>query len=108
MYPVSTRTRMAAILIIAAAVSISPVPAFAHGGGGHSSGGHHGGSYAASTNSGHGGSLFGSRYNWPTGSYTAAPTTGWSGFPEDLPEARIHRFLQQHLPHPHLLHRLHA
>lgn len=100
---------MAAILIIAASVSISPAPAFAHGGGGgHSSGGHRGGTYAASTNSGHGGSVFGSRYNWGTSSFTAAPAPQWSGFPEDLPEARIHRFLRQHLPHPHLLHRLHA
>ena len=30
------------------------------------------------------------------------------GFPEDLPAARIHRFLQQHLPHPHWVHWMHG
>jgi hypothetical protein len=114
MYLISRRKWMGAVLVVLFAVFFYPIESFAHGGGhgggnGHSGGGGHGGSgsgthYGGGTHlsSGRSGS---SGFAYPLSGPAEIQnhlTVNSPGFPEDLPEARIHRFLQQHLLHPHL------
>jgi hypothetical protein len=99
MYPIWWRKSAMAIAVVAVLAVLSP-HAFAHGGGGggggHGSGGHGcGGSHGcaihqsfARTRSGYGTDIVGNGYS------RANPAdVPWPGFPEDLPEARLRRFL---------------
>ena len=123
MYPNSTRKRMTAVLAVLLSISISPAQAHAHGGGhgggghggggGHSSGGSSGGGFHLTSGSG-GASTFGIRNSrfgvLDSGSYTTPNhlVVDSPGFPEDLPAARLHRFLEQHLLHHHVVRWLHG
>jgi hypothetical protein len=101
MYPVTNRQCVPAILIATLLCTCATEPARAHGGGGgHGGGGHH------ATYSGHGSGYFGGG-RFGSGISGSYPQNPWVGFPEDLPEARIRRFLAQHLPQPHLVQWLH-
>jgi hypothetical protein len=115
MYPTSKRKWMAAVLVVLFWVFFSPAQAHAHGGGHGGGSGHGGGGGGARGGGGHyaggfhvssgrpGYSGIGSRLSGPEVTQ-AHLIVDSPGFPEDLPEARIHRFLQQHLLHPHLPH----
>jgi hypothetical protein len=123
MYPTSARKWTAVVLVIFWSVLSSPAHAYAHGGG-HGGGGYSGdGHYGGGSHYSGGGTYFRGGFHLSSGSrgtgvyQTGLPDPGAMpthlvadspGFPEDLPEARIHRFLQQHLPHPHLMHWLHG
>jgi hypothetical protein len=75
---------------------------YGDGGGYSSSGGaDYGGYHLSSGRSGYSG--FGARLLGPDGTQ-AHLIVDSPGFPEDLPEARIHRFLRQRLFHPHPAH----
>ena len=130
MYLISRRKRMTAVLVVLLSIPLVAAQAYAHGGGHGGGGGSHGGG-------GHGGGHASGgrlrRWRWGSprrrlfrrwlpfalvisfgaGSSAAGATpthlvVDSLGSPEDLPEARIHRFLQQHLPHPHWVHWFHG
>jgi len=108
----ATRQAIAATLAVCLFSMFAPSHAYAHGGGGgggHSGGGGHGGGggyHGGSTSSASvsRGAWGGSAYGSPAFSL---PGGGWSGFPDDLIEARLHRFITQHLKwwHPEERHR---
>jgi hypothetical protein len=114
MCPLSRRTIAAACLAIFALLALTPaVHAHGGGGGGHGGGGS-GGSGRAGTGSRYGSpSHHSSQPGWGRGyvsdpSAAAASSIGWPSFPEDLPFARLHRFLLQHRPHAHVAHLRHS
>jgi hypothetical protein len=125
MYLTSRCKRMAAVLVVLYLISASAARAHAHGGGHGGGGGGHGFSGGPSGRGSGGGGfhvsslgngwsrfeLGSSRFGQFPSEAPAAPyhlSVESPGFPQDLPEARIHRFLEQHLLHPHLLHWLHG
>lgn len=131
MYLTSRHKRLMAVVAVLILIFSNSPRAHAHGGGhgggggGHGSGGGHGGGGHAG--GGGGGGFGGGHFS---GGFSSVGRSSWSsrpgvgqagagtlpghyvvdspGFPEDMPEARIHRFLQQHLPHPHWVHWFHG
>src|SRR5271166_2884393 len=101
MYPISTRMRLGAVLVVLFSTVVGPARAYAHGGGGghggggHGGGGHGGGYHSSFSGGGSGGGSFGFRSERIPGAGAEATrlVVNSPGFPEDLPEARIHRFL---------------
>ena len=108
MYPTSRRNRTAVVLAVLFSIVVGPGRVYGHGaggGGGHGGGGHGTGYHSSfSTN----GRVAGFRTvsNWNAGATRTRLVVDSPGFPEDLPAARFHRFLEQHLPHPHWGHLL--
>jgi hypothetical protein len=121
MYPTSKRKWMAAVAVVLFWVFLSPAQVRAHGGGhggggAHCSGGHGGGGAHYGGGGAHSGGeqQFSGRFRdsgfsfvRPDPEHKPHLIVDSPGFPEDLPEAHIHRFLQQHALHPHLPHWLH-
>jgi hypothetical protein len=109
MYPIQKRLMLTGLVLAAALLTVGAPQAWAHGGGGghgghgHGGGGGGGGYHHASSNpypNYHG------YYGWPStmrGSAAQPSQPAWEGFPEDLPFARLQRFVAGHLPHWHLL-----
>lgn len=104
MYPFHRSRRIAASALVAVFLWL-PASAFAHGGGGghggggcHHGGGHHGGGRTSSPG-----------VNWGgRGGYSSLGVSPYARnyippeepfFPDDLPSARLHRFLVDHMPH---------
>jgi hypothetical protein len=120
MYLNSRHKRLTAVLVVLFLIFSNAGQARAHGGGhggGGGGGGHGGGGGFAGgghLNAGYSGGGYGSSWSRiGVGRYEPGATSNplvvdSPGFPLDLPEARIHRFLQQHLPHPHWVHWMHG
>lgn len=111
MSPASIRANAAVGFACLMLAAIMPAATYGHGGGGHAGGGGgHGGGSWGSWNSGYpssaslyvrgGRSGFGSGNAFGYGAGLGGSSSpAWIGFPEDLPAARIHRFLSAHRPH---------
>jgi hypothetical protein len=114
MYPKRINSIVLAVAAVTILAAVAAPPATAHGGGGGhgghagAGGGHAGG--GASAGAPNGGYSHASpnsqRYgawSYPgraSGAMSSQPV--WEGFPEDLPFARLQRFVAGHLPHWHL------
>jgi hypothetical protein len=119
MFP-QRRQSTAATAIVFTLLALGTPAVHAHGGGGGGHGGGGGGGHGGG-GAGHGGGggygrtngshyqLFPNYHGYPTGSYRGQPNgltsaqPVWEGFPEDLPFARLQRFVAAHLPHLHRL-----
>lgn len=110
MYPTKTRNLLLELGVLIVLLAIALPQACAHGGGGgHGSGGGHGGhgvggggaSAAGYHSSGNYHRYYGGSYGM-SGSNTVPNEPAWEGFPEDLPFARLQRFIASHLHHLHL------
>ncbi len=131
MYLISRHKRLTGVAAVLILIFANSPEALAHGGGhGGGGGGHGGGGHGGGGHGGGGGGGFAGGGGHFTGGYSSVGRSSWAyrlgigpagagalpshyvvdspGFPEDMPEARIHRFLQQHLPHPHWVHWFHA
>jgi hypothetical protein len=107
MYPIRKKSRVAALVVVAALLTVGTPHADAHGGGGghgsgHGRGGGAGGpsgAYYHAYPTYHG--YNSSPYYWRgPGSQPTMPVL--EGFPEDLPFARLQRFFASHLHRLHL------
>ena len=120
MYLLSRHKRLTAVVALLILIFSNPPRADGHGGGHGGGGGGHAGGGGGFAGGGHfTGGFSGSGHGSSSSSrpWTGTPGAGADssyfagdspGFPEDMPEARIHRFLQQHLPHPHWVHWFHG
>jgi hypothetical protein len=102
MHPYSRRSGAITVLSLALMSANGTTAANAHGGGGHGGrgGGHAGGGFAgyhATFSRGYYSGSGGHGYDYANGSGDFVPPP-FAGFPQDLPAARLHRFLAEHLP----------
>jgi hypothetical protein len=105
MYPISRRPFTSGIFVLFLQFVLISSPAHAHDGGGGGHGGRSGGGFESGGSHAYpsGASLY---RGWPwvgrSANAFAAPfsaNSGWVGFPDELLEARIHRFFTRHIPH---------
>jgi len=107
MYPIQKRSALKELMLVTALLAVGAPQAWAHGGGG-GHGGHGGGGRGSSGGYSHASSnshLNYHGYGWPNtmgASGVQSSQPAWEGFPEDLPFARLQRFVTGHLPHWHL------
>jgi len=100
MYPSTRQAIAAATLAVFVFSMFAPSHAYAHGGGHGGGGGHHGGWTGSGSGHGRG---YGYGYVPPA---VALPRDDWPS-PDDLIEARLHRFITQHLMHGFIAQHLH-
>jgi hypothetical protein len=102
MYPIRIRSCVAELLAVAAFFAVGAPQADAHGGGGHGGGrgaGAPSGGHYHPYSSYHGYNAW-SSYWRESGLGPTQPV--WAGFPEDLPFARLQRFVASRLHRLHL------
>jgi hypothetical protein len=109
MYPINKHSALKATLVVIAMFAVESPAAIAHGGGGGGHGGHSGGHGAGASNGEYAHSSGAYRGYGAMGPYFGRSGTGasiptepvWEGFPEDLPFARLKRFVAGHVHSVH-------